>query len=297
MDQYENRGLISNSDRKKGSTKLLFGLGGTLVIGLALLTVVPFFWMVASALTPAQHMFDWPPRWFSGVWDWSSFGIALQHVPFSTYIFNSLIHCFGVVLGQLLLSSLAAYAFAKMRPPFGKFLMILFLTTLMIPVESLLIPLYLVMKSFPASSLPNANLISTFWGLILPTVVSAFNILILKSFFERLPADLIDAARLDGCSELMIFRKIAIPLSTPILVVLGIFGFITTWNSFFWPLIVLNDPKMYTLMVGIQKMVEMGEPWNVIMAVVTLATIPTILLYFAFQRYIVRGVVFTGYQA
>jgi multiple sugar transport system permease protein len=222
--------------------------------------------------------------------------IAWKYVPFATYIFNSLIHCFGVVASQLLLSAMAAYALAKLSPPGGKLLLILFLSTLMIPAESLLIPLYLVMKSFPAQNLPHANLISTFWGLILPTVVSAFNILILKSFFGRLPKDLIDAGRLDGCSEWTIFWKIVLPISVPILVVLGIFGFITTWNSFFWPLIVLNDPKMYTLMVGIQKMVEGGEPWNVVMAVVTLTTLPTIFLYFIFQRYIVRGVVFNGLQ-
>ncbi len=289
-------GLISVSDRKRPTVKIFFGLGILLIILGAGVTVVPFGWMVASSLAPAQAMFSWPPRWFYGHLDWSSYIIAWKYVPFATYIFNSLIHCFGVVASQLLLSSLAAYALAKLSPPGGKLLLILFLSTLMIPAESLLIPLYLVMKSFPAQSVPHANLISTFWGLILPTVVSAFNILILKSFFERLPKDLIDAGRLDGCSEWTIFWKVIMPMSIPILVVLGIFGFITTWNSFFWPLIVLNDPKMYTLMVGIQKMVEGGEPWNVVMAVVTLTTLPTIFLYFIFQRYIVRGVVFNGLQ-
>jgi len=290
------RGLLSPNDRKRLSVRLLMIFGLIVVVLLAALILVPFLWMVATSLAPAQAMFNWPPRWFYGEWDWSAYVIAWQHVPFATYIFNSLIHCFGVVAGQLIISALAAYAFAKLKPPLGKFILILFLLTLMIPAESLLIPLYLVMKSFPAENVPHVNLISTFWGLILPTVVSAFNILIMKSFFERLPNDLIDAGRLDGCSEWLIFRKIVIPISTPILVVLGIFGFITTWNSFFWPLIVLNNPKLYTLMVGVQKMVETGEPWNVIMAVVTLTTLPTIFLYFAFQKYIVRGVVFTGLQ-
>jgi len=261
-----------------------------------LITVLPILWMVATSLAPAQALFSWPPRWFYGSFDWSSYRIAWTHVSFATYIFNSLIYCFGVVAGQLVLSTMAAYAFAKLRPPIGKFLLILFLSTLMIPAVCLLIPLYLVMKSFPAENLPHANLISTDWGLILPTVVSAFNILIIKSFFDRLPDDLIDSARIDGCTEWMIFRKIVLPISSPILVVLGIFGFITTWNSFFWPLIVLNDPKMYTLMLGVQKMVEGGEPWNVIMAVVTLTTLPTIFLYVVFQKYIVRGVIFTGLQ-
>lgn len=291
-----DRGLLSPSDRRRLPVKIGMGVGMALVIGAALVVLVPFLWMVATSLAPAQGMFNWPPQWFYGRIDFSSYRIAWEHVPFSTYIFNSLVYCFGVVAGQLVISSLAAYAFAKLRPPAGKMLLILFLLTLMIPAESLLIPLYLVMKSFPAESLPHVNLVSTFWGLILPTVVSAFNILIMKSFFERLPSDLIDAARLDGCSELTIYRKIVLPLSTPIMAVLGIFGFITAWNSFFWPLIVLNDPKMYTLMVGVQKMVEAGEPWNVIMAVVTLTTLPTILIYFLFQRYIVRGVVFTGFQ-
>ncbi len=293
---YYARGLLSPSEKKRPALRIAMGLGTLGICILAAVTLVPFLWMVATSLAPAQAMFSWPPRWFYGQLDWSSYFIAWQHVPFATYIFNSLIHCFGVVLGQLLISALAAYAFAKLKPPLGKLLLILFLLTLMIPAESLLIPLYLVMKSFPAENLPNVNLISTFWGLILPTVVSAFNILILKSFFERLPSDLIDAGRLDGCSEWLIFRKIVIPVSMPILVVLGIFGFITTWNSFFWPLIVLNNPKMYTLMVGVQKMVETGEPWNVIMAVVTLTTLPTIFLYFVFQKYIVRGVIFTGMQ-
>jgi multiple sugar transport system permease protein len=288
------RGLLSPNDRRNPWVKAGMGLGLTGMIATALIMVIPFLWMVSTSLAPSQTLFSWPPKWFYGNLDWSSYKIAWVHVPFATYIFNSVIYCFGVVAGQLVLSSLAAYAFAKLQPPFGRFLLILFLSTLMIPVESLLIPLYLVMKSFPAESLPHTNLISTYWGLILPTVVSAFNILILKSFFERLPDDLLDAARLDGCSEWMIFRKIVLPLSTPILTVLAIFSFITTWNSFFWPLIVLNDPKMYTLMLGVHKMVEAGEPWNVIMAVVTLTTLPTILLYLAFQKYIVRGVVFTG---
>ncbi len=293
----ERRTLISVNDRKRFPVKLFLWAGTLALVVGAVVTVIPFAWMVATSLAPAQAMFTWPPRWFYGHLDWSSYLIAWKHVPFSTYIYNSLIYCFGVVAGQIVLSTLAAYAFAKLRPPLGKFLLILFLSTLMIPAESLLIPLYLVMKSFPAETLPHVNLISTYWGLILPTVVAAFNILILKSFFERLPSDLIDAARLDGCSEWLIFRKIVIPVSTPILVVLGIFGFITTWNAFFWPLIVLNDPKMYTLMLGVHKMVEAGEPWNVVMAVVTLTTLPTIFLYMMFQKYIVRGVIFTGLQA
>jgi ABC-type glycerol-3-phosphate transport system permease component len=292
----EHRALLSASDRKNPWVRLGMGTGILGMLAVAVLMVVPFFWMVATSLAPVQTLFSWPPRWFNGQFDFSSYAIAWRHVPFATYIYNSIIYCFGVVAGQLVLSSLAAYAFAKLRPPMGKFLLILFLSTLMIPVESLLIPLYLVMKSFPAESLPHTNLISTYWGLILPTVVSAFNILIMKSFFARLPDDLIDAARLDGCSEWMIFRKIVVPLSLPIFTVLGIFSFITTWNSFFWPLIVLNDPKMYTLMLGVNKMVEAGEPWNVVMAVVTLTTLPTILIYLAFQKYIVRGVVVTGLQ-
>lgn len=292
----ESRTLISPSERRHAWVKaFLFMAGLILTIG-ALLTVLPIVWMVATSLAPASALFSWPPRWFYGTFDFSSYVIALTHVPFATYIFNSLIYCFGVVAGQLVLSMLAAYAFAKMNPPLGKFLLLLFLSTLMIPAESLLIPMYLVMKSFPAENMPHVNLISTYWGLILPTVVSAFNILILKSFFERLPGDLIDSARIDGCSEWMIFSKIVMPITRPILAVLAIFGFITTWNSFFWPLIVLNDPKMYTLMLGVQKMVEGGEPWNVVMAVVTLTTLPTVFLYIVFQRYIVRGVVFTGMQ-
>jgi ABC-type glycerol-3-phosphate transport system permease component len=292
----EHRALLSSSDRKNLWVNLGMKTGVLIMIATALITLVPFMWMLATSLAPAQTLFSWPPRWFYGHLDFSAYAIAWRHVPFATYIFNTIIYCSGVVAGQLILSSLAAYAFAKLRPPFGHLLLILFLSTLMIPVESLLVPLYLVMRHFPSQSLPHTNLISTYWGLILPTVVSAFNILIMKGFFSRLPDDLLDAARLDGCSEWMIFRKIVLPLSRPIFTVLGVFSFITTWNSFFWPLIVLNDPKMYTLMLGVNKMVEAGEPWNVVMAVVVLTTLPTMLLYLVFQKYIMRGVVFTGLQ-
>ena len=288
--------LLSHVHKKRFSVKFFMLLGTLLLLLGTIIMIFPFIWMLSSSVTPAQEMFSWPPRWFSGKFDFSSYVIALKHVPFGTYIFNSLIHCIGVVIGQVFLSALAAYALAKLHPPFGKTLLILFLAALMIPAESLLIPLYMLMKNFPHANLPHTNLISTYAGLILPTIVSAFNILILKSFFERLPNTIIDAARLDGCSEGRIFWKIILPLSSSILIVLGIFSFITTWNSFFWPLIVLNDPRMYTLMLGVHKMLEAAEPWNVVMAVVTLATIPTIFIYFWFQKYIDRGVVFTGFQ-
>jgi multiple sugar transport system permease protein len=292
----EVRTLIGPLERKNPKVRWLLRLLTFGFLCLAALTVAPFLWMLVTAAAPASQMFVFPPRVFSGTIEWRAFAIALQYLPFTTYLFNSIVHCTGVVLGQLVIASLAGYAFARLQPPFGKWLLLLFLTTMMVPIESLLIPLYLVMKSFPAPGLPHTNLISTFWGLILPSVVSAFNILILKSFFERLPGDLIDASRIDGCSEWKIFRRIVLPMSVPILTVLGIFGFITTWNSFFWPLIVINDPKLYTLMVGIWKMVETGETWNVVMAVVTLTTLPTLFLYLFFQKYIVRGVVFTGFR-
>jgi multiple sugar transport system permease protein len=172
----------------------------------------------------------------------------------------------------------------------------LIVATLMIPFESLVIPLYLQMRSFPLGSGPGVNLLNTYWVLILPAVVSAFNVFVLKGFFDRLPEEVIFTARLDGASEWGIFWKFVLPMSRPILTVLGIFGFISVWNGFFWPLVALNDPEIYTLMLGIQKLLETGEPWNIVMAAVTLTTIPTIVIFLFFQRWIMRGMAFSGLQ-
>jgi multiple sugar transport system permease protein len=295
---YEARGLLGERERREKGVRLLFAacyLGFGL---LALAAVLPFAWMVLSSLRPAAEAFEFPARILPRTWDFTPYRLAFERVPFVRYLLNSLATALLAVFGQLALSAMAAYALSKLRPAGTRVLLFMMLATLMIPFETVAIPLYLQARAFPLGSgrLPHLNLLNTYWGLILPSLVSAFNVFVLKGYFDRIPADVVYAARIDGCSEWAIFRDIVLPLARPILVILGIFSFIGVWNGFFWPLIALNDPGMYTLMLGIQKMIEGGEPWNVVMAAVTITTIPTVLVFLALQKWILRGVAFTGLQ-
>ena len=293
---YVARTLISPRERRSKPVKLSMAFSTMVVAVAAVFTLAPFVWMVLTSLRPAEELFRFPAAFWPEAWDFSTYAQALARIPFGRYLFNSLVVCAAAVVLQLLLSAAAAYAIARLKPRGSRWILLAIVSTLMIPFESLVIPLYLQMRSFPIGGEGGVNFLNTYWALILPAVVSAFNVFVLKGFFDRLPKDFIEAARIDGCSESAIFFQFVLPLSRPILSVLGIFGFITLWNSFFWPLVALNEPEMYTLMLGIQKLMETGEPWNVVMAAVTLTTVPTIMLFLILQRWIIKGIAFSGLQ-
>ena len=293
---YYPRTLIGPREWNDKRVKLGFAACVGLATILAILAVLPFGWMLITSVRPAGEIFLFPAKLWPSDFHLSTYSEALKRVPFARYLFNSLFTCLSAVFLQLLLSACAAYALARLKPRFGRAILLLVVATLMIPFESLVIPLYIQMRNFPLGAGPGVNLLNSYWVLILPAVVSSFNIFVLKGFFDRLPEEVIFTARLDGCSEWTIFFRFVLPMSRPILTVLGIFGFISVWNGFFWPLVALNDPDIYTLMLGIQKLLETGEPWNIVMAAVTLTTVPTIILFLFFQRWIMRGMAFSGLQ-
>jgi len=291
------RALLSARERRGGAGLALLALQMGFLL-LSLLAVLPFAWMVLASLRPSIEVFRFPAALLPDTWDFSPYQAALARLPFWRCLGNSALAASLTVAGQLLLSSLAAYSLSRLRPAGRKALFFLMISTLLIPFESVAIPLYLQMRAFPlgASRLPHVNLLSSYWGLVLPSVASAFSIYVLKSFFDRIPPDLLNAARLDGASEWRIFATLALPLARPVLAILAVFAFLGAWNGFFWPLIVLNDPQSYTLMLGVQKLIENGEPWNVVMAAATLTTLPSVLLFMVLQRFITRGVAFMGIQ-
>jgi multiple sugar transport system permease protein len=289
------RALIGPRERKLWPIRIGFALCSLAVLVVAVATLLPFVWMLLTSLRPANDLFQFPAHWLPSRWDFSSYEQALIRLPLLLYLSNTLVICTAVVAGQLMFSALAAYALARLRPRFSGLWSLAFAATLMVPVEALVVPLYLQLRSFPTGATGfGLNLLNTPWALILPGLVSAFNIFVLRSFFKRLPGEILDSALLDGCSEWGTFFRFVLPLTRPILVVLGIFGFIATWNGFFWPLVALSDPAHYTLMLGVQKMLETGEPWNIVMAAVTLTTLPTVILFLALQRWISKGLAFNG---
>jgi len=289
------RSLFSRTELKQSKNKLLLFLAFLALGVAALITVAPLAWMILGCFRTPGELYAIPLPFNVQNFSQDNFNEALRLLPFGRYLVNSLILCGGTVAGQLVICSLAAYSLSKMRVKFGGGILLLFLTSLMVPFEVLIIPLYLIMKNFPLGTAGGGwNLLNTYWAVILPGVFSAFAILVMKDFFDGIPNEIIYAARIDGCTEMGLFFRFIIPMSSSILAILAVFGFVTAWNGFFWPLIVLNNPDYYPLMLGVQKLVDAGEPWNVVVASLTLATVPSVLLLIIFQRYLIRGIAYTG---
>jgi multiple sugar transport system permease protein len=289
------RGLFSPQDRKKKSIQFLLFCSFILLSLGALVTLAPILWMVLGAFKTPAEIYSVPQTYLPQNFGFDNFEQALRLVDFQRYFLNSLFISLCVVAGQLLISSMAAYSLTKLRIRFAGGILLLFMTSLMVPFEVLVIPLYLIMKFFPLGpALQNVNLVNTYWALILPGIFSAFSIVVLKDFYDSIPNEIIYAARIDGCSETKVFFRFILPMTKPIMSILAIFSFVTTWNSFFWPLIVLNNPDYYPVVLGVQKLIDTGEPWNVVMAALVLSTIPSVLLLLLFQKTIIRGIAYTG---
>jgi len=282
--------------RDPGSRALYYSWGAVTILG-AILTSVPFIWMLLTSLMPGHALFEQPLSALKSLKsaDPGIYIKAMEIAPFTRYFINSVIVTLAVVLGQVMISAMAAYSLSKLKPPMTGVILVLFLSTIMIPFETIAIPLYLFMRDFPLG-FTNINLLNSYWALILPGLSNAFNIFIFKSFFDKLPDDFIEAARVDGYSETGIFFKIIMPVSMSIMIIIGIMNFVTVWNSFFWPLIVVNEPEMYTLMLGIYKIIEEGQPWNLVMAGVAVSMLPTLAVFAAFQKRIMKGIIFTTLQ-
>ncbi len=291
----EVRGLFSHQDRKKAAVKLLLMLGTLALVVGALVTLAPIAWMLLGSFKTSAEIYSIPQAYLPADYNTGNYEEALRLVDFGRYFLNSLFICACVVAGQLLISSMAAYSLTKLRVRFAGGILLMFMTTLMVPFEVLIIPLYLIMKFFPfGPDIQNVNLVNTYWAVILPGIFSAFSIMVLKDFYDSIPNEILYAARIDGCSETRVFFRFILPMTKPIMAILAIFSFVTTWNGFFWPLIVLNNPDFYPLVLGVQKLIDTGEPWNVVMAALVLSTIPSVLLLLFFQRTIIRGIAYTG---
>ncbi len=293
----EMRYLFPFYEMKQPRVKMIYNIWGFFVYCFAILISIPFIWMLVTAMLPINLIFssfNEVVKNFNLNFDY--FRKAWETVPFYLYFFNSFFVSISVVFVQIIISAMSAYSLSKLKPSIYQIVLILFLSTVLIPFETIAIPLYLTLKDFSIPGIFSSNLINTYWALILPPIANAVNIFIFKSFFDKLPNDFIESARVDGCSEIKIFYKIILPISKPIIIVLSIINFVNIWNSFFWPLIVTNDPQIFTLMLGIYKIIEDGQPWNIVMSAVAISMIPNIILFAIFQRQIMMGVVFTTLQ-
>ena len=212
---------------------------------------------------------------------------VLEDGRFYKWFINSLIVATITTISAVIFDSLVGYTLCKFRFRGRMIVFVAILSTLMIPTEMLVIPWYLMARDF--------GWLNSYWGIMFPGVITAFGTFLMKQFFESVPDDFLEAARIDGLNEFQIWWTVAMPLVTPAISALAIFVFLGNWTAFIWPLIVTNDPALYTLPVGLTTFsVEQDVEWELIMTGAALATIPTLIVFLAFQRYIIRGVVMTG---
>lgn len=261
-------------------------LYGILFAGAAIM-MLPFIWMLTSSIKAPDEMTMRTLQWLPKVPQWQNYKIAWDSAPFGTYFRNSFTIALTVTSIEVIFSSLAAYAFAKFNF-FGKnFLFMLFLGTMMIPGEVMLIPNYITMVDF--------GWVDTFYALIVPWTVSVFSIFLLRQFFMSIPHDLFEAALLDGCGKFKYLITVMLPLSKPALVTVMLFKFIGSWNSFLWVLIMTNTPKMRTIPVGLTYFVsDVGSYHNYLMAASTFAMAPILILFLILQKQFIQGIAHTG---
>jgi multiple sugar transport system permease protein len=257
-----------------------------LILG-SVLMLLPFAWMLSTSLKSPAQVFTYPPVWIPHPVAWSNYAEAIAALPFGRFYLNSLIVTASVTVLQLLISSLAAFAFARLRFRGREALFLLYLATLMIPFQVTMIPNFILVRWL--------GWYDTFQALILPTAFSAFSTFLLRQYFLGLPRDLDEAARIDGASSLRIWWSIILPLSGPALAALAIFVALNSWNDFLWPLIVTNSDQMRTLPVGLSTFQgQYKVEWHLLMAGSVIAMLPVLLLYTVAQRWFIRGIAMTG---
>ncbi|MFB6840680.1 carbohydrate ABC transporter permease [Streptomyces sp. NPDC056361] len=285
------RTLISPAQLAKPRAKALYRATFALVVGgFTLVFLGPLYWMVSSGFKDTQEVVRTPPTLVPGSFAPENYTRAWEVMDLSTLLFNTLYYAFGALAFQLVLDVAAAYSLSKLRPVFGKAILGGMLVTLMIPATVLVVPQYLTVLDVPVVE---RNLLNTPWAIWLPAVTNAFNIFLLKRFFDSIPKELLDAAAMDGASPLRILRSIVLPISRPILGVVSIFAVVGVWKDFLWPMLTLPDPTKQTLNVGIYSL-STGVPVNVLIAALAIASVPTLLIFLVFQRNIMSGLTAGG---
>lgn len=259
----------------------------------SLVMLIPVLWMVSTSLKTFEEVLKDPPVFFPGHLQLSNYWVAFTQFDFRHYLFNSIWLSGWIIAGTLVSSCLAAYAFAVLRCRGKEILFGMLLSTLMLPGQVTIIPLFKLFVWL--------GWINTYLPLILPAWLggNVFAIFLLRQFFRTIPQDYVDAIRLDGASELRILWTLFVPLSKPALLTITVFTFVGSWNDLWGPLIYLHDDRLYTLPIGLLNFIGMigrpeGTPWQIVMASATVMMIPIVIVFFLAQKRFIEGIALTG---
>ncbi|MGI6672746.1 MAG: carbohydrate ABC transporter permease [Limnochordia bacterium] len=259
------------------------------LIILGITMVVPFLWMVSTSLKGFHEIFRYPPTWIPEKPQWSNYLQVWKLAPFGRFYVNSVFVAVATTAGQVVTGVLAAYAFARMEFAGRDKIFMVFLATLMVPTQVTLIPTYIVMSRI--------GWIDSYKALIVPFVATAFSVFLLRQFFLTIPRELEEASIMDGCSKLRFIFSVIMPLSKPAVSSVALFGFLGSWNSYLWPLIVINSNQMRTLPIGLRYFVAQqggGSEWHFLMAASLIVMLPVLIVFFLAQKQFIEGIARSG---
>lgn len=258
------------------------------LIFLSAVFLVPLLWLITSSLKTDAQIFKFPPEWIPNPLTFENYPGGLTFIPFWRFLMNTSILCVATVLGTILSCSLVGYGLARINWRGRNPLLFILLGTMMLPFQVTMVPVFVMFARI--------GWVDTLWPLIIPHFFgNAFYIFLMRQFFMTIPGELTEAARIDGCTEWDIYRRIVLPLSKPVLATVGLFAFMATWNDYLGPLIYLADESKYTLSLGLASFSsQYGSYPGMLMAVTTVITVPIIVLFFLAQRTFIQGITLTG---
>jgi multiple sugar transport system permease protein len=273
---------------RQRQTRLVKGFAFVVCTLIGFMYVFPFYWMVITALKTDQQIFLWPPTLVPPTPQWQNFMEATRYIPFWLYMKNTMVICLIAVVGTLTSCTLVAYGFARIRWPGRDMAFIIYLSTMMLPGQVTMIPLYIIFRK--------VGWVGTIAPLVVPTFFgNAFFVFLLRQFFLTIPLELTDAARIDGANELDILWRIMLPLIKPALAAVALFTFLGNYRDFLAPLIYLTEQSQWTISLGLQLFKNMyGFQWQLMMAASALTMVPTVVLFFLTQRTFIEGITMTG---
>lgn len=281
--------MSSDGTRTTGAApRVRHAIGYLILCLIALAFMAPLIYMVATSLKPESDTFTTPPTLWGSALRWQNYTDVFSYLPFARFILNGvLVAAVGTAI-NVTVAALSGYAFSRLRWRGRNVVFLLFLATLMIPQDVLVIPMYVMMQDL--------GWVDTVQALIIPWAFTALGAFLLRQFFLTVPQELDDAARVDGAGTVRTFLNVMVPLARPTLAVLAVFTFISYWNSFLWPLVIVNDVNARaTIPLGLQAFFgQQGNEWSLVMAASVISMLPTVIILVLLQKHLVRGIVTSG---
>ncbi|MDR7078967.1 multiple sugar transport system permease protein [Neobacillus niacini] len=272
--------MIKNKNKRK--REKVDVIANVIIVFFAILNLFPLYWLFTSSLKNSSDVIKMPPDWFPKTMTFSNYVDVFQNQPALKWTLNSIMVSLITTIAVIVFSSMAAYAFSKLKFKGKNFIYIIFISSLMIPKEVMIVPLFRIIQDF--------GMVNSLNGMIWPNVATAFGVFLLKGFFDAIPDSLREAARIDGAGEFYTFYKIIMPIVKPGIGALFILNFVQVWNDYLWQLVVGQDANSKTLMVGIASLMQDLNPnFAYKMAGATVAAVPMLLIFIFFQKYFTKG--------